>query len=78
MVVVANLQNYRKKWAWISSTLVREGAYSHTTGNLFKGVVKAVLLFWLYTWIVNPIVGHMLGGFHHRLDLRLIGKKPRR
>ena len=36
-------------------------------GLFYKAVVQAVLLFVLETWEVNPLIGRMLEGLHHRV-----------
>ena len=46
--------------------------------NFFKELVHAVRLIGSDTWVVNPRIGRMLGGFHHRVACRLIGKQPQR
>ena len=44
-VVLVNLQKARKKWAWMSRILGREGEDAWMSGNLFKEVMQDVLLF---------------------------------
>ena len=45
---------------------------------LYVAVVQAVLLYWSETWVISPCIGRNLGGFHHRVDRRLTGRKPRK
>ena len=28
------------------------------------------------TWMMTPCIGRVLGGFHHRVDHRLMGRQP--
>ena len=39
------------------------GATTRVSGNLFKAVVKAVLIFGSETWVMNTHVGWDMGGF---------------
>ena len=41
-------------------------------------VVQAVLLYGSETWILNPHIERMIGGFHHRVVCRLAGRMPQR
>ena len=77
-VVVDNLWKDRKKWYQMYSIIRREGANARTASNLFKAFVQAVLLFRSETWVVNPHVGLMLGGFHHRVARKMTYKKHQR
>ena len=43
--VAGNLVKARKSWGWMSRILIREGADKRVSGNFFKAVVQAVLLF---------------------------------
>ena len=43
--VAGNLVKARKIWGRLARILSREGAYKRVSGNLFKEVVQAVLLF---------------------------------
>ena len=76
LTVVANLQKARKKWDWLSRTLVREGENACTPGNFFEVVVQAVLLFVLKSYVITPRVKKVLEGVHHRVARHLTGKKP--
>ena len=43
--VVGNLQNSRKSWGRMSRVFIREGVDPKVSGQFFKAVIKAVLLF---------------------------------
>ena len=43
--VAVNLVKARKIWGWLSRILSQEGADKRVSGNFFKAVVQAVLLF---------------------------------
>ena len=73
--VVGNLWKEREKWAWLSRILEREGENVRVSGNLFKDLIQAVLLFGSEMWVPTPCTGQPMGGFQHRVDLRIMGKK---
>ena len=35
------------------------------------------MLYGFETWMMNPRIGKILGGFHPRVALRLTGRRPR-
>ena len=37
-----------------------------------------VMMYGSKTWVMTPQIGRVLGGFHHRVALRLTGRQPRR
>ena len=43
------------------------GRRPHTHGNLYRAVVQATLLFGAETWVMSPMIGRTLGGFHLRM-----------
>ena len=55
----------------------REGADAHIYGTLYRAVVQAVLIFRSETWMMSPLIGKALGGFHHRVIHQLTGRYPR-
>ena len=77
LAVVANMRKVQRRWELFSSILGREGAEPRTYGNLYKVVVQANLLFGADTWVVSPIIGRNIGGFHHRVARRLTVMRPR-
>ena len=76
--VVAYLSKARKKWVRMSIILCQKGTNVRMSGNLFKEVVQALIILGLETWVAIPHVRRTLGGFHHMVDLRMMGKKLRR
>ena len=55
--------------------LERESADAWTSGRIYVVVVQAVLLYVLEMWVVTPRIAKVLGGFHHRVACRLIGRQ---
>ena len=41
-------------------------------------VVKAVMLYEPETWVMYLRIGRNLGGFHHSVDIRIMGRQPQR
>ena len=41
-------------------------------------VIQAVLLYGSETWVTTPCIEKYLGGFHHRVVCRLMGRQPLR
>ena len=60
------------------SILGRGRAYHCTSGDFYKAVVQATLLFGSYTWVVSPWIGITLDGSHHGLARRLDKMQTRR
>ena len=54
--------------------LVREDADTRTSGRIYVAVVQVILLYGSETWAMKPHIGRVLGGFHHRVALRLTGR----
>ena len=76
--VAGNLQKARKSWVRMSLILSREGADLKVSGQFFKAVVQAVLLFGAETWVLNPRMKRALSSFQHRFTQRLTGMQSRR
>ena len=55
-----------------------EGADKRVSGNLFKAVVQAVLLFGAETWVLTPRIERVLESFMHRVARRITGNQQRR
>ena len=53
--------------------LSREGARPRMSGFFFKSAIWSVLLFGAETWVVNPRMGQILGGFLDQGAQRLKG-----
>ena len=76
--VVGNLVKARKSWGRLSRILSREGADKRVSGNLFKAVVQAVILFGAETWVLTPRIEQSLESFLHGAARQITGRKPRR
>ena len=74
--VVRNLENVRAVWRRMTRILSREGAEPQVSGFFFKSVIQSVLLFGAETWIVNPCMGRVLGGFQDQVARRLTVQLP--
>ena len=48
------------------------------SGNFFKAVVQAVLLFGAETWVLNPMVEGALEIFQHGAARRITRRQPHR
>ena len=62
----------------MSRVLSREGADKRVSGNFFKAMVQAVLLFGAETWVLTPRIERALDRFMHGAARRITGKQPRR
>ena len=69
--VMVNLMKARKRWERMSSILGQEGSYPRNSGNFYKVLVQATLLFGAESWGMPPCIGSTLGGFHPRVICRL-------
>ena len=67
-----------KSWGQLSRILSQEGADKRVSGNFFKAVVQAVLLFGAETWVLTPRIERALESFMHGAARRITGKNPRR
>ena len=76
--VVTNLQKERKVYASQSRIMGKEGADARTSGCFHVTDVQATLLFGSETWVLTPGMVQTLGGFHHRVERRLMKKLPKR
>ena len=54
------------------------GGGLRTSLNFYKAVVQTVLLFGGDNWIMSPMIGKTLGGFHHRVACWMAGIWTRR
>ena len=76
--VIFNLQKAQKIWSHIYRILGRGGSYPIISGHFYLAVVQEILVYGTDTWVVTPIIGRLLGSFHHRVVIRLEGMKPQR
>ena len=76
--VVCNLRHARQKFTRMTWVLIREGEYARTLGQIYLAVVKLVLLYRSETWVLNPPVQRLLGGFHYSVDRIMTGRQPRK
>ena len=77
LAVVGNLGKARKSWGRLSRVLVREGEDPKVSGNFYKAVAHAVLLFGAETWVLTQRVQKALDRFQSRVAMRLIRKQLR-
>ena len=61
----------------LARILGREGSIPRVSGMFFKAVLKAVLIFGVEIWVMNPHMGRALGGVQHSLAQRITGRQPR-
>ena len=54
------------------------GEGDRTSGLFYIAEVQVVLLYGSETWVMYPLIGRMMGGFHQRVVCRLTGQQPRR
>ena len=76
--MVGNLSKTRKSWGRLSRISSREGADPKVSGNIFKAVTQAVLLFGAETWVLTPRMERGLDSFQHRVARWLTSRQPRR
>ena len=75
--VAENFVKERKSWGRLSRILIREGAEMRVSGNFFKAVVQAVLLFLAEMWVLTPMIERALESFMHGAAHRIMGNQPR-
>ena len=74
--VAGNRSKARKSWGRLSRILCWEGADARVSGNFFKAVVQAVLLFRAETWVLTLGMERDLDSFQHGDARRLTGRQP--
>ena len=74
--MVENLGKERKSWGRLSWVLGWEGADPKVSGNFYKAVAQAVLLFGEETWVLTQRMEKALDRFQSRVARRLTGKQP--
>ena len=70
-MVVDNLGKARKSWGRLSRVLGREGEEPKVSGNFYKVVAQAVVLFGVDTWVLTPRMEWDLESFQHRVSQRI-------
>ena len=63
--VGGNLCKARKSWVQLSRILSQEGADPKVSGNFYKAVSQAVLLFGAETWVLIIRMERALSSFQH-------------
>ena len=53
-VVVNNLCRARKKWAWLTRVLRREGADARTLSQIYLAVGQSFMLYGSEMWVITP------------------------
>ena len=76
--MAGNLSKERKSWGRLSRILCREGVDARVSGNFFKAVVQAVLLFGAETWVITPTMERALERFQHGAARHITRRQPRR
>ena len=75
-VVVHNLRRASNNWKRLTRVLIREGADAQTLGQIYLAVVQSVIIYGSETWVIKTRIERVLGGFHHRVTRRLMGRQP--
>ena len=78
LAVVGNLGEAGKSWGRLSRIMGREGADLKVSGNFYKAVAQAVLLFRAKTWVLTQRMKKALDRFQCRVVRRLARKLPQR
>ena len=76
IAVVGNLGNVWKSWGRLSQILSREGSDPKVSGNLYKAVAQAVLLFRAETWVLAQRMERVVDSFQSRIARRITRKQP--
>ena len=65
-------------WPAVVSNLSNNQCNFSSSVTLYKAVVQETLLFGTDKYVLNPLIGRTLGGFHHRVYRCLSGMKLQR
>ena len=76
LAVAGNLVKPQKSWGSLSRIPIREGADTRVSGNFFKAVVQAVLLFGAEPWVLTPRIERDLESFQNGAARRITGRQP--
>ena len=71
--VIGNLGKAQKSWRRLSRVMGREGEDPKVSGNVYKAVAQAVLLFGVETWVLTQSMEKALYSFQSRVARRLTG-----
>ena len=69
---IRNLAKAQAVWRRMMRILSREGARPRLYGFLFKVLVQSVFIFCAETWVVNPRLERVLGGFQDQVTRGLM------
>ena len=78
ILVLGNLGKAQKSWGRLSRILSLEGADPKVSGNFYKAMAQAVLLFGAETWVLTQSMDWALDSFQYRVARRITGEKPRK
>ena len=76
LALVGNFGKAQNSWGRLSLVLGWEGADPKVSGNFYKAVYQAVLLFGSDTWVLTQKMEKALDRFQSRFARRLTGKHP--
>ena len=76
--MVGNLGKAQKSWGQLYRILSREGADTKVSGNFYKAVAQAVLMFGEETWVLTLRMEQSLDSFQHRVVRMITKEQPRR
>jgi hypothetical protein len=78
LAIAYNLQKAKKSWKRVQTILRRQGATPKTSGNFYKAIVQAILLYGSETWNVTSQQLKILNGFHNNVTRNLSNHRIRR
>ena len=55
--------------------LGREGGHAWTLGMFYVAVVQEEIIYGSEIWVILQHIGITLGGFHHRVSLKMISRR---
>ena len=77
-VAIGNIQKECQRWACLSWIMGWEGADAQALGRFYLDIVQTILIVGAEIWVVTLHIRRVLGGFHHRVELLIKGKQPRK
>ena len=69
--VIRDMAKARAVWRRIRNIFIKEGERSWVYIFLFPSLVQSVLIFYAETWVVNPRMGRVQGGFQDQVARQL-------